>query len=186
MEPINQIPQSNQQIQNTENLLEQSNRTVSFKLNDPMTLPQDKLQCVICMTEFQKGDELESLPCIHLFHKECINQWFKESNKCPLCKTFIQLDNPPNNFTNSIRNVRSLRENFEGIERTLENVLNTFERTQDRINILCDNIEIIEKKRKELEERKKREEYESKIKKLNELQKEYKRLQILKQKLENK
>ena len=47
-------------------------------------------KCIICMENYEIGDEVETLPCFHLFHKECIDKWFK-SNKdsCPICKNKI-------------------------------------------------------------------------------------------------
>lgn len=44
--------------------------------------------CVICLCEFENGDNLMVLPCQHEFHTECINPWLlKKSSKCPICKT---------------------------------------------------------------------------------------------------
>ena len=48
---------------------------------------QDKLECRICMTEFEDGDTLRMLTCMHHFHKQCIDKWFDGSTKCPLCNT---------------------------------------------------------------------------------------------------
>jgi len=42
--------------------------------------------CLICMAEFEEEDTLKILPCNHEFHKDCIDQWFNNHNKCPLCK----------------------------------------------------------------------------------------------------
>merc|ERR1711865_138519 len=53
--------------------------------------PDSKYQqdsCVICLCEFENGDNLMVLPCQHEFHTECINPWLlKKSSKCPICKT---------------------------------------------------------------------------------------------------
>ncbi|XP_050944370.1 E3 ubiquitin-protein ligase RHA2B-like [Cucumis melo] len=44
--------------------------------------------CVICLAEFEYGDELRVLPnCKHVFHKGCIDQWLPlRSLLCPLCR----------------------------------------------------------------------------------------------------
>lgn len=44
--------------------------------------------CVICLAEFEHGDELRVLPnCKHVFHKGCIDQWLPlKSLHCPLCR----------------------------------------------------------------------------------------------------
>jgi ribosomal protein S17 len=40
---------------------------------------------VICMCEFEEGEQITILPCKHLYHTECIEQNFKERNTCPIC-----------------------------------------------------------------------------------------------------
>lgn len=52
-------------------------------------LPEDKRQCVICMEEYQAGDERTMLPCWHDFHKGCVNRWLSSKGSCPVCKTEV-------------------------------------------------------------------------------------------------
>lgn len=42
-------------------------------------------ECVICMGEFKIGDALRFLPCVHIYHKECIDDWLMRSFTCPSC-----------------------------------------------------------------------------------------------------
>lgn len=42
-------------------------------------------ECVICMGEFVLGDALRFLPCMHTYHKECIDDWLMRSFTCPSC-----------------------------------------------------------------------------------------------------
>jgi hypothetical protein len=43
--------------------------------------------CCICMDEFQRGSEVRSLPCgHHEFCIECIDKWFEQNKRCPICK----------------------------------------------------------------------------------------------------
>ncbi|XP_005107733.1 RING finger protein 11 [Aplysia californica] len=42
-------------------------------------------ECVICMNEFVFGDELRYLPCMHCYHRECIDDWLMRSFTCPSC-----------------------------------------------------------------------------------------------------
>jgi len=43
--------------------------------------------CPICLED---ENMTIKLPCNHWFHKECILDWFKESDNCPLCRTNIK------------------------------------------------------------------------------------------------
>ena len=45
-----------------------------------------KKECCICLQNFKIGDNFISLPCIHIFHSECIINWMELNNVCPLCK----------------------------------------------------------------------------------------------------
>jgi len=43
-------------------------------------------KCQICMEDFLEGDELRTLPCFHLFHTQCVDQWLKVNSICPTCR----------------------------------------------------------------------------------------------------
>ncbi|XP_067936114.1 RING finger protein 11-like isoform X2 [Watersipora subatra] len=42
-------------------------------------------ECPICIVDFEKEHEVKSLPCKHLFHKECIDDWLMRNLRCPSC-----------------------------------------------------------------------------------------------------
>jgi len=44
---------------------------------------KDKDLCPICTDPLI--DDLMKLPCRHIFHTGCIEEWFERSNRCPLC-----------------------------------------------------------------------------------------------------
>ncbi|MCD7448246.1 hypothetical protein HAX54_040007, partial [Datura stramonium] len=46
----------------------------------------DDAKCSICQEEYVIGDEIGNLGCEHGYHTECIKQWFKLKNWCPICK----------------------------------------------------------------------------------------------------
>ena len=48
-------------------------------------------KCVICLSEFQVGEKESTLPCLHIFHSECIEKWISEKKWCPVCKFDISL-----------------------------------------------------------------------------------------------
>ena len=49
--------------------------------------------CPVCMNDytFSDGEEIISTPsCFHVFHKECISEWFhRGGRRCPLCRELI-------------------------------------------------------------------------------------------------
>ena len=49
-------------------------------------------ECAICLSEFEEGQPVTPLSCDvkHYFHSECIKQWIKTKNTCPLCRTEIR------------------------------------------------------------------------------------------------
>ena len=48
-----------------------------------------ELKCVICLEEFTVGDKFTALPCLHLYHFECIESYLKTKMQCPVCKLEI-------------------------------------------------------------------------------------------------
>jgi hypothetical protein len=47
---------------------------------------EDKKGCVICLCDFQGGEEIRSLTCAHAFHKSCIDSWLSQKGCCPICR----------------------------------------------------------------------------------------------------
>ncbi|XP_073139556.1 uncharacterized protein [Henckelia pumila] len=44
------------------------------------------ISCAICIEDLDQVEEVTKLPCLHLFHRECIVQWLKRSHFCPICR----------------------------------------------------------------------------------------------------
>lgn len=56
----------------------------------------DKLQCTICMEEFQDKEKVKRLPCSHHFHEQCISTWLRLHGTCPTCRVTLEGDNTSN------------------------------------------------------------------------------------------
>ena len=63
------------------------------KIDDIKKLDKDKQNCVICMEDFKNGDVTTNLPCLHMFHSNCIQCWLKTQNTCPICKFKLTQEN---------------------------------------------------------------------------------------------
>jgi hypothetical protein len=71
-----------------------------YKMKNVEKLDNDKKKCTICLENYVDGDDSIALPCIHIFHADCIKTWVKDHNTCPICKKDIIYDNEEvvNNF----------------------------------------------------------------------------------------
>ncbi|AET04687.1 putative transcription factor C2H2 family [Medicago truncatula] len=59
--------------------------TVSYSAE--LKLPSLDTECIICLSEFTKGEKVRILPkCNHGFHVRCIDKWLKEHPSCPKCR----------------------------------------------------------------------------------------------------
>ena len=63
------------------------------KLSDIEKLSDENRKCTICLEFFNKDDNIIYLPCIHIYHEECIKHWFKCQNFCPICRLKITPEN---------------------------------------------------------------------------------------------
>jgi hypothetical protein len=42
--------------------------------------------CMVCLGDFEENDDVRILPCRHVFHLGCIDEWLKRCTDCPICK----------------------------------------------------------------------------------------------------
>ena len=47
-------------------------------------------KCTICLCEYEEGEDVRRLPCMHLFHVSCVDQWLTTAKFCPLCRVDIE------------------------------------------------------------------------------------------------
>jgi len=50
---------------------------------------EEDRKCMVCMEAFAVGEPLRALPCLHRYHRQCIDEWLGRSRECPICKRDI-------------------------------------------------------------------------------------------------
>ncbi|XP_020590958.1 uncharacterized protein LOC110031875 [Phalaenopsis equestris] len=76
--------------------LDDNNRHLGASERQINRLPQSLFQstdseeaCVVCLETPVVGDAIRHLPCLHKFHKDCIDTWLRRKRSCPICKSGI-------------------------------------------------------------------------------------------------
>ncbi|XP_074320815.1 E3 ubiquitin-protein ligase AIP2 [Silene latifolia] len=49
-------------------------------------------ECCICKEKLGVGDQMQEMPCKHLFHPLCLKPWLDEHNSCPTCRHELPTD----------------------------------------------------------------------------------------------
>ncbi|XP_014774751.1 E3 ubiquitin-protein ligase RNF165 isoform X2 [Octopus bimaculoides] len=86
---------------NLDNHMSGITRGASQAVIDQNTLPhkytkvkrsveEENEKCIICLCEFEHGEDIRRLPCMHLFHISCVDQWLVTNTKCPICRVDIE------------------------------------------------------------------------------------------------
>ncbi|KAA0714491.1 E3 ubiquitin-protein ligase RNF165 [Triplophysa tibetana] len=52
-------------------------------------------KCTICLSMLEDGEDVRRLPCMHLFHQACVDQWLATNKKCPICRVDIETQLSP-------------------------------------------------------------------------------------------
>jgi len=66
--------------------------TTATAYNDPYIDSDDDNDddaetCTICILSIKDGDHIGALQCDHKFHVDCLKEWIKRRNVCPLCQS---------------------------------------------------------------------------------------------------
>jgi len=48
--------------------------------------PCTQTTCVVCQMDFIDGEPCRRLPCRHVFHTGCVDEWLRRCTDCPVCK----------------------------------------------------------------------------------------------------
>jgi hypothetical protein len=59
-------------------------------LKESTTIEESTEACTVCQDLVEQGAVTLSMPCGHLFHKDCLMPWLQEHNTCPVCRCEIE------------------------------------------------------------------------------------------------
>ena len=96
--------------------------------------------CSICLNSIRKTRSTTELPCGHLYHKKCINDWESRGNDtCPLCRK--NMSKNEYKVTITIENLR--KNNNSVINLNFQNVMNLLERmgiTENELDMVSTDV----------------------------------------------
>ena len=81
----------NKKQSEVDNLSLTTNEGVDGSTRSPLH-SHDEYACTVCLDEYKSGDVVRTLPCMHQYHKSCIDPWLLENGDCPMCKQRIDND----------------------------------------------------------------------------------------------
>jgi len=54
--------------------------------SDELARETEQAECMVCLAQFAGGDSVRILPCKHVFHTACVDEWLARDAHCPLCR----------------------------------------------------------------------------------------------------
>ena len=55
----------------------------------PEGSPLLKIECLVCYENFIVGAVFKTLPCLHMYHANCIDEWLQRKPTCPICNNSV-------------------------------------------------------------------------------------------------
>ena len=49
-----------------------------------------EMKCLVCQCEYEEGEDVRTVPCGHVFHRDCVDEWLGRKDVCPYCSTCIR------------------------------------------------------------------------------------------------
>ncbi|CAH8612609.1 unnamed protein product [Schistosoma bovis] len=94
-------------------------------------------ECIICMCEYEEGEELRYLPCLHTYHRVCIDDWLMRALTCPSCLEEIR-PNSPVKIRSNIHSQNTIHNNHNNNNESSENNNNVVsQRNDNSVPISC-------------------------------------------------
>lgn len=55
----------------------------------PQNTEVTQQKCMVCLADFANADACRQLPCNHVFHQGCVDEWLRRCTDCPICKANV-------------------------------------------------------------------------------------------------
>lgn len=68
-------------------------KLLSYHFHPPGNEPEN-IYCVVCMSDLESDELVRVLPCNHLFHASCIDEWLRRNRTCPMCRRDVTVAAP--------------------------------------------------------------------------------------------
>ncbi|XP_068460558.1 RING finger protein 215 isoform X2 [Clinocottus analis] len=83
--------QDHQRNEDLEDVLKRmlSLKTKTYRQPKPRCDPVETDNCAVCLEPFNNNQCLRVLPCLHEYHRDCVDPWLLLHHTCPLCKRSI-------------------------------------------------------------------------------------------------
>jgi len=52
----------------------------------PFSSAEASARCAVCLENYEAGDTVRHLPCLHTYHMACVDKWLEHSVECPVCR----------------------------------------------------------------------------------------------------
>lgn len=58
-----------------------------IQLSKSGDMDEGAMKCMVCLNEYEDKESVRTMPCMHYFHKDCIDKWLlSRGRQCPICK----------------------------------------------------------------------------------------------------
>uniref|UniRef100_A0A671PY96 Ring finger protein 215 n=1 Tax=Sinocyclocheilus anshuiensis TaxID=1608454 RepID=A0A671PY96_9TELE len=64
-------------------------RQPKVRCDPTQTQPVEMDNCAVCLEQYNNNQCLRVLPCLHEFHRDCVDPWILLQQTCPLCKRSV-------------------------------------------------------------------------------------------------
>ena len=52
----------------------------------PFSSAEASARCAVCLENYEAGETVRHLPCLHTYHMACVDKWLEHSVECPVCR----------------------------------------------------------------------------------------------------